>query len=183
MTWSLAGWVMRGDLANHLWQSTLVVLVAAGLAWAIGESRARVRHAIWQVASVKFLIPFALLAALGSRLPTTAPMAMSPAPVDAAVLNAMVRPFALGDFGAAASPIAPPGTASDLPALLFVVWACGGGRRKVAPAEVRPGCRILASAAAGPHIRANCPAELAGTSRAVHLRSGPAGLVVARRSR
>ena len=58
---------MIAELANHLWQSTLV----AGLAWlvtlALRRDRAGVRHAVWLAASLKFLVPFSALTSLGAR--------------------------------------------------------------------------------------------------------------------
>ncbi len=60
-----SGWTAA--LFNHLWQSTCVVLVAWLLSRALRSNPARVRYSIWMLASVKFLVPFALLANLGSR--------------------------------------------------------------------------------------------------------------------
>jgi uncharacterized protein (TIGR03435 family) len=56
--------------ADHLWQSTLTACVAAGLVWMLRKSEARMRHAIWMLASLKFLLPFAILEQIGERLAT-----------------------------------------------------------------------------------------------------------------
>jgi uncharacterized protein (TIGR03435 family) len=56
--------------ANHLWQSTLTAGLAAGLVWTLRKSEARLRHVIWMLASLKFLVPFALLEQIGTRLMT-----------------------------------------------------------------------------------------------------------------
>jgi bla regulator protein blaR1 len=53
---------------NHLWQSTLVAAVAGLLVLALGHNRAHVRYCVWLAASVKFLVPFSVLALAGSRL-------------------------------------------------------------------------------------------------------------------
>ena len=57
---------MIAALLNHLWQSTLF----CGGAWLITlilrENSAALRHTIWLVASLKFLVPFSLLFYLGS---------------------------------------------------------------------------------------------------------------------
>ncbi len=51
----------------HVWQSTLFA-AAIGLATlAFRRNGAAIRHALWLAASVKFLVPFAALAALGAR--------------------------------------------------------------------------------------------------------------------
>ncbi len=54
---------------SHIWQSTVVAAGAAALVWMCRQNRASVRHAIWLAASMKFLMPFALLAAVARALP------------------------------------------------------------------------------------------------------------------
>jgi hypothetical protein len=54
--------IILAALANHLWQSTLFAVAAAALlALAFRKNRAETRHALWLIASLKFLIPFVLL--------------------------------------------------------------------------------------------------------------------------
>jgi bla regulator protein BlaR1 len=55
-------------LGNHLWQSTLFAAMAGVLALILRGCHARVRYGVWLAASIKFLIPFSLLVAVGSRL-------------------------------------------------------------------------------------------------------------------
>ena len=54
-------------LFNHLWQSTVIVFIAWLVTLALRPNPARVRYWVWMFASVKFLVPFALLASLGAR--------------------------------------------------------------------------------------------------------------------
>jgi beta-lactamase regulating signal transducer with metallopeptidase domain len=54
-------------LVDHVWQSTLVAAVVGLLAIACRRNRARVRYALWLGASIKFFVPFTLLAALGAQ--------------------------------------------------------------------------------------------------------------------
>ncbi|MGA3097286.1 MAG: hypothetical protein ABSF25_12575 [Bryobacteraceae bacterium] len=54
--------------ANHLWQSTGFAAVAVVLALALRANSARARYGLWLAASVKFLIPFSVLAAMGGAL-------------------------------------------------------------------------------------------------------------------
>ena len=54
-------------LADHLWQSTLVAAAAGLLTLALRNNSARVRYSLWLAASLKFLIPFSLLVAVGSQ--------------------------------------------------------------------------------------------------------------------
>jgi TonB family protein len=54
----------------HVWQSTLCVAIAAIVVVALRRAPARYRHAIWMLAAVKFLVPFAMLIAAGAALST-----------------------------------------------------------------------------------------------------------------
>ena len=60
---------MIPGVAAHLWQSTFF----AGAAWLVAlflrTNRAQVRYWVWIAASAKFLIPFSLLAGLGTLIP------------------------------------------------------------------------------------------------------------------
>ena len=55
-------------LGDHLWQSTVVALVAALLTLALRKNHARARYWIWLAASLKFLVPFSWFVALGNHL-------------------------------------------------------------------------------------------------------------------
>src|SRR5688572_20893149 len=55
-------------LGNHIWQSTMFAAAAALVALAFRRHGARVRYGLWLAASLKFAIPFSLLATLGSQL-------------------------------------------------------------------------------------------------------------------
>jgi bla regulator protein blaR1 len=59
---------MISAVVDHLWQSTLFVVVALLLTLALRNNAARVRYWVWLAASIKFLIPFSLLTMLGSQL-------------------------------------------------------------------------------------------------------------------
>ena len=53
---------------DHIWQSTIVVLAASALTMAFRRNSATVRYWIWFAAAMKFLVPFAALAASRERL-------------------------------------------------------------------------------------------------------------------
>jgi bla regulator protein blaR1 len=55
-------------IGNHLWQSTIFTVAAGLLSLALRKQGARVRYWVWLAASVKFLIPFSWLVAVGSHL-------------------------------------------------------------------------------------------------------------------
>jgi len=112
-------------ILDHLWQSTLVALAAGLLALTLPRARASVRFGLWLAASLKFLVPFATLAALGRRL---APAVRPPvaATSDAAIISPAVAPFSLaqpvGHAEAAATHAAP---SLDPTLVLLGLWPLG----------------------------------------------------------
>jgi beta-lactamase regulating signal transducer with metallopeptidase domain len=76
-------------LLDHLWQSTLFAGAIALLVPLLRANRAAIRYGLWFTASVKFLLPFSLLAHLGAALP--APVH----PVLSAPVLIAIRPAAL----------------------------------------------------------------------------------------
>ena len=55
-------------IGNHLWQSTVFAAAAALLALLFRNNHARIRYWLWLAASIKFLVPFSLLVAIGSSI-------------------------------------------------------------------------------------------------------------------
>lgn len=110
-------------LANHLWQSTLCAMAVWLLTLALKNNRASVRYSLWMAASVKFLIPFALLVGLGSQLGwrTSPAIPQRQFPI---VINQIARPF----VSSAPRPRLreqPPAPTRFPESLLFGVWFCG----------------------------------------------------------
>jgi len=60
--------MISSGLLNHLWQSTLVAVVAWLATLALRRERAAVRYGVWLAASLKFLVPLAWLTTLGARI-------------------------------------------------------------------------------------------------------------------
>jgi bla regulator protein BlaR1 len=75
---------MIAFIVTHLWQSTLVALAAWLLAWACRREAAAVRYWIWLVASIKFLVPRAVLQRLGDSVGRSMP---EPLLVDAGLVE------------------------------------------------------------------------------------------------
>ena len=73
--------------SSHLVQSTLFAGAAALLTLAFRGNRAQVRFWLWLSASLKFLIPFALLAMAGSHIRAWAP----PSSIEAIGLSLRLR--------------------------------------------------------------------------------------------
>lgn len=63
---------MSGALIDHLWQSTLFGLGLGSITLLLRSNSAAVRHWLWLLASIKFLVPFSALYLLGAAagLPT-----------------------------------------------------------------------------------------------------------------
>jgi beta-lactamase regulating signal transducer with metallopeptidase domain len=109
-------------LGNHLWQSTLCGAAAWMLTLSLGRNRAAVRYWLWMAASLKFLIPFALLTSAGNQLGwrATPTLPRHQIPV---VLNEISRPFVASAPGPRM--VRAP-SASDIPEMLLLgVWLCG----------------------------------------------------------
>jgi uncharacterized protein (TIGR03435 family) len=113
-----------GLLINHLWQSTLFVAAVGVLTLAFRRNHAGVRYWLWFSASVKFLIPFALLIAVGNQLPW-APVAETSEAPTASPFTEISRPF-LQTAAAGLSPaVSSAGSADWMAATAFGVWALG----------------------------------------------------------
>jgi bla regulator protein blaR1 len=82
------------ELVNHLWQSTLFAAAAAAGCWMLRKNRARVRYWIWLAASLKFLLPGALLLSLGARWEKPEPMTVHAPVISAMRVEQIVRSFA-----------------------------------------------------------------------------------------
>jgi bla regulator protein blaR1 len=83
-----------GFVINHLWQSSCFVLVAELLTFMLRRNSPKIRFRIWLSASLKFLIPFALLVSLGSVVPRPAWHSVSvPAPVFPVTVVQVAEPY------------------------------------------------------------------------------------------
>jgi beta-lactamase regulating signal transducer with metallopeptidase domain len=114
---------MNRILLDHLWQSTLFAILAGLVVLALRNHRANIRFCVWFSASLKFLIPFSIVAALGKSLrwdtaPTLPVPSAWPGAVSTFVAPADVLPAA-GDI----RPIASAGI--HLGPILWWIWACG----------------------------------------------------------
>jgi uncharacterized protein (TIGR03435 family) len=80
-------------IANHLWQSTLFAAIAGLLTLLLRNNRAHVRFWLWMAASVKFLVPFALLMLVGGLMGRRSVIVPAPARVPV-ILEQVNEPFA-----------------------------------------------------------------------------------------
>jgi uncharacterized protein (TIGR03435 family) len=109
-------------LLNHLWQSTLFVLLVWLATLTLRKNGARVRFGLWTASSVKFLIPIAVLVGLGERMQwREAPQAMQPAVLF--VMQDVLAPAAV--VISAQPPSVTPPAPLIWPWILAAVWGLG----------------------------------------------------------
>lgn len=107
---------MIAGLADHLWQSTLFAGAAGLLTLMLRHNGARARFWLWFAASLKFLLPFALLAMAGEKLAQLLPVPRT----------ILVIPAAAERFSAPAHTLAAPHTQGpDVFPLLLGAWLLG----------------------------------------------------------
>jgi len=120
-------------LGNHLWQSTLCLLAAGLMTWVLRRNHAQARYGLWLAASMKFLVPFSLLVAVGIHFARPNPI-LRPAPASGfySVMDEVSQPFTKTAVRSKAIERSRrPWTAGlrqlvqGLPAILFAVWLCG----------------------------------------------------------
>jgi len=112
---------MMGEIVNHLWQSTVFAILAVLLALAFRKHRAQVRYWIWFCASVKFLVPFALLLTLGGYLGRSPAAKSVPVPAITSTVVEVAMPFPVTPL-----PTPSPGQNVDwIPRTLISLWLCG----------------------------------------------------------
>jgi len=116
-----------GALGNHLWQSTAFAACAGLATLAFRANRAAVRHAIWLAASVKFLVPFAALMAIGPLVHVRAPATSQRRIVVRTVIETVGQPFAqtASPVALARTSSAWDGIAHTLPLVLLILWIAG----------------------------------------------------------
>ncbi len=128
-------------VANHLWQSTLFTFAIALLTFAFRKNDARTRYWLWFAASMKFLLPFYVLMALGSQLTwlhRTTPEndARENTAYSEFSIERMSQPFTLTSsampvsefFGRPSIAVRMAdllGPIPPLPAILVITWLCG----------------------------------------------------------
>src|SRR5437870_3652866 len=109
-------------VGTHLWQSTLFAVIVGVATLALRRNHAAIRHALWLAASIKFLVPFAALTALGAELGPRLPVKVTRTEILLVMNGAQpelpaVAPLAL--------PPAQPGVPAVPPAALGAIWLCG----------------------------------------------------------
>lgn len=103
-------------MLNHLWQSTIFAVAMALLTLVFRRNRANIRYALWLAASLKFLVPFSLLVAVGSHFERPS-VGVVAAPV-ALFIETASQPF---------SPLPSPPDSTQPFRTMLLLWAAGAG--------------------------------------------------------
>jgi uncharacterized protein (TIGR03435 family) len=119
----MSAWVPAG-LLDHLWQSTLFAALVWVAAWSLRANAARVRYWLWFGASMKFLVPVAVLIRVGERFSWHSAPAAAPAAVSF-VIDQVLTPASTTLAPVSAAP-APSAILSAM-TLVLVAWAIGVG--------------------------------------------------------
>jgi bla regulator protein BlaR1 len=154
-------------LTAHLLQSTLFAVAAGLLTLAFRGNRAQVRYWLWLSASLKFVVPFALLTSLGSFLETRMPAAHQIATqIATPQVSYTLEQFTSPKFRVIVLPATATTATNDwIPLALFVLWLCGFVT--LAFVRFRSWLRVRKA------IRASTPMEIAVQAE---VRSSPAML-------
>ena len=125
-------------VAHHLWQSTLFAAAVGALTLLFRRNRASLRHALWLTASLKFLVPFSLLTALGARFPLSALWQYGPPGESDVAAPPGITPPWLTVLDDVAAPLAPSHTTAvnvvaqpvntagiDIGTIIGIVWLLG----------------------------------------------------------
>jgi bla regulator protein BlaR1 len=111
---------MTEGLTNHLWQSTVFGAMAGLLTLLLRKNHARARYWVWLAASVKFLVPFALLVSLGSHFGWRKTHLHAAAPLAIERFSPVFTPVVSVSISAVK-----PHSISLMPILLWALWCCG----------------------------------------------------------
>jgi bla regulator protein blaR1 len=180
VTWVSEVWaheVWTVALVNHLWQSTIVVLIAWLLTLTLRSTQARTRYWVWMIASVKFLIPFSLLIAAGESLRTAVAMPIE-RPALVTVMQQITQPFSQTAPAAdhlAKTPLIPEHYASLLSGIVVAVWLCGF--LSITFSWARSWWRLRAAVRASSPMQITLPAHVPVLSSPCLLEPGVFGIV------
>ena len=121
--------VFAEAVGNHLWQSTLFALCAAGLAFMLRGIPARTRYWIWFAASLKFLVPFSVLFSLGSSLASIEGTKGDLQPAPYYSLDVVSQPFTFTPIALSHSEkttlLSPWEPSAHLLSIVAAIWAAG----------------------------------------------------------
>ncbi len=146
---------MISEITTHLWQSTWFAVAAALLTLLFRSNRAQVRHWLWFSASMKFLIPLAVLMKVGSYFAWTPVARKIATPAVAFAVE-----YVSGPFTSQPSVGTPPPVPVDWrPIAIVALWLAG--LIAISSLRLRNWLRIRAA------VHASVPLQLEGVETRV----------------
>ncbi|HVW11281.1 MAG TPA: M56 family metallopeptidase [Bryobacteraceae bacterium] len=144
---------MTPALVSHLLQSTAFAAIAGLLVLPLRGNRAKVRFNLWFCASIKFLIPFALLIMLGTQV-QWAPAKYYATPAVSRAVVTIAQPLA------SATPVIVSRVSETnwTPLILAAIWICGF--LTIAAIRLRLWIRIRATLRASRPLQIPAPVEI-----------------------
>jgi bla regulator protein blaR1 len=116
---------MISALGDHLWQSTLFAAMVALLTVTLRHREARTRYTLWFAASVKFLLPYAVVAALGTKVLPVSVTMQQPTSSAGVYATAVQVEQPLSAYIASQASTSMPGRTYPHVGALGLLWACG----------------------------------------------------------
>lgn len=115
--------------ANHIWQSTAFAAVVGLLTLVLRKHQARIRFSLWLAASIKFLVPFSLLIALGGLLPKPQQVVSGSRMGLYSAIDVAGQPFSVGSATGIGSAVPAESLlqhlTAQLPVVVTAVWILG----------------------------------------------------------
>ncbi len=111
-------------VVDHLWQSTLFAVCAGLLTLGFRRNRARIRYWLWFAASIKFLIPFSIIAAGVSALPW-APAVQAIAGSAISLATVQTTPPIVDVLSSPVASAVPAPAPGEWRLIFLIIWACG----------------------------------------------------------
>jgi bla regulator protein blaR1 len=158
---------MISAVADHLWQSTLFACVIGLLTASLKSNRAAVRHRLWLVASVKFLVPFSVLIGLGGQIEWRRTPGVHEVRLEA--MEAVGEPLA--ELASPAGSL-PQNSSSPIPTVLYGLWLCGFAANGLS--RWRRWWQVRATSRAALPLPLNLPIQALSSS--AHLEPGVFGI-------
>jgi uncharacterized protein (TIGR03435 family) len=111
-------------VVHHLWQSTLFAVCAGLLTLGFRRNRARIRYWLWFAASIKFLIPFSIIAAGVSAMPW-APAVQAIAGSAISLATVQTTPPIVDVLSSPVASAVPAPAPGEWRLIVLIIWAGG----------------------------------------------------------
>jgi uncharacterized protein (TIGR03435 family) len=109
---------------DHIWQSSLIVAVLAMTAALWRRKRAGTRYALWFAASLKFVVPFALLSSIGAAIGARVSVHV-PQPAPDLLLSVVTTSIVTNSAATSSAAVSAAPALITMPRVLLALWLAG----------------------------------------------------------